>query len=257
MKRKQIWFGLQIVVTLFLLFLLLRNFDWSSFAGLFGKIPPMYYLYFLGLLVLAQIVYAFRWFLVLRSLGVQVSFRQVVEQYLLSIFFSNFLPTAIGGDVAKVYYLGQQKGYLTIGASVFIDRFLGFFSMTLIGTVLLWWLKLTEVPFIVARDALTAGSAAFILVFVVTMAFPVEDWLRDAMSRYTWLDRPGKLAHKFLAQVKTAGQNPLLILAALATVVLYFLLVGIIYTTFFALTAGQNINFGALMAALMSIAILT
>src|SRR5258708_25318644 len=102
MNRKQLMFGLQIVVTLFLLFLLLRNFDWASFAGLFGKIPPIYYLYFLGLLVAAQFVYAFRWFLVLRSLGVEVSFRRVFGQYLMSIFFMNFMPASICGGWATV-----------------------------------------------------------------------------------------------------------------------------------------------------------
>ena len=72
-----------------------------------------------------QVAYAWRWRLLLQAAGVQVPFRHVVRQYFVGIFVNNFLPSTVGGDVAKVYYLGDRYGYRTVTASVAIDRALG------------------------------------------------------------------------------------------------------------------------------------
>jgi uncharacterized protein (TIRG00374 family) len=257
LNRNRLWFGLQLVITLGLLFLLFRTFNWATFLSLFGKIEPGYYLLFLALLTLAQFVYAFRWYLVLRALGSAVSYRKVVQQYFVALFFSNFLPTAIGGDVSKVYYLGQEQGYVTVGAAVFIDRFLGFFWMSLLGTFLLWWLNISITAFVVARDILTVGSIGFLLVFAAIVLFPLQDRLQEIACRNTLMRQPLGLIAKFLEHIRIAGHNPVLVVSALLTVVIYFLLTGLIYRTFFSLTTNVIVPQPALIAIQISMAIAT
>src|SRR5579871_3923790 len=143
MKHNRPLFALQIFITFVLLFMLFRSFNWPQFLSILAGLPPVYYLCFLLLLTVGQLVYAFRWYLILRTLGIQVGYPQVIQQYFIALFFSNFLPTAIGGDVSKIYYLGQQAGYVKVGASVFIDRFLGFFWLTVVGTLMLWLLNIS------------------------------------------------------------------------------------------------------------------
>lgn len=55
---------------------------------------------------------------------------------LIGSFFGNFLPGAVGGDFVKAYYLNKdaKKMSLTL-ASVFIDRYLGYVSLMIIGMI--------------------------------------------------------------------------------------------------------------------------
>src|SRR5258708_5221194 len=256
MKPKRLWFYFQIIVTLGLIFLLLRNFDWVSFGALIQQIPLWFYPLSLGLLFAGQVAYTIRWYIVLRSLDVEVSLIALIEQYLIAIFFSNFLPTAIGGDWSRIYYLGQKKGYINAGASVFTDRFLGFFSMTILATLIIWMLNLTTPTFIVARDLLTIGSVGFVCGFIAIAMFPIDGWIVRLASRYPALSKFGKAAAQFLVQIRQANLRPRVLVASLIMVMIYFGLLAITYQTFFAL-AGSDVNILPLIAALMSIAILT
>lgn len=55
---------------------------------------------------------------------------------LIGAFFNNLLPGAVGGDAVKAYYLYQEtrEGGRSI-ASVFLDRYLGFLGLLIIGLV--------------------------------------------------------------------------------------------------------------------------
>jgi uncharacterized protein (TIRG00374 family) len=255
--RKHLWLLVQILLTLCLVFLLFRNFDWIGFKNLFERIPLWFYPFSFVLLFVAQVVYAYRWYFILRSMGIHEPLHRVFEQYIISIFFNNFLPTSIGGDWSRIYYLGQRRGHVNVGASVFTDRLLGFFSMTLLAAVLIWSLKLTTVAFIVARDLLTIGCIGFFALFLMIATLPIEAWLRKLVMHYSFLARPGELLIRFVVRVRDASLKPQLVGAAIVLVTLYFILVGIFYRIFFSITLDMQINMLPLSAALISIAILT
>jgi uncharacterized membrane protein YbhN (UPF0104 family) len=64
------------------------------------------------------------------------SLRRLFSLYLIGSFFNTFLPGAVGGDAVKSYYLYKEinKGSLSL-ASVFMDRYLGFISLMIMGSV--------------------------------------------------------------------------------------------------------------------------
>src|SRR4030095_10033547 len=99
------------------------------------------------------------------------SFWSRAEQYLLGIFFNNFLPTMIGGDAARGDYLGLLEGYATVAPSMLVDRSLGFLSMALSGTVLVWWLNITTPAFIVARQVLSVLCAVLVAGVAAALTF--------------------------------------------------------------------------------------
>ena len=83
-----------------------------------------------------QAISACRWYLLLKPLGIESSYLKLLSYYMLGMFFNFFLPTAIGGDVVRVYYLNKQTGTLSkSGASVFLDRDLGMAALLLIATM--------------------------------------------------------------------------------------------------------------------------
>src|SRR4051812_33000560 len=129
MTRARLWLIAQLAGTGILLVVLLANFDWSLLAQSLARVSVWFYAWSFALLMVGQALYVYKWRVILRSLGLVVGFRRLFEQHLISMFFGNFLPTSIGGDVAKVYYLGQRDGYVAVGVSVVLDRGLGFVSI--------------------------------------------------------------------------------------------------------------------------------
>ena len=60
----------------------------------------------------------------------------------IGYFFNNFLPTAIGGDLVKAYYVTRKTGNASASfASVFMDRFLGLVTMMFMAGLALVFAK--------------------------------------------------------------------------------------------------------------------
>jgi glycosyltransferase 2 family protein len=70
--------------------------------------------------------------------GLDISFGRVVELSFIGTFFNNFMPTAVGGDIVKVYYVFRHtKEMAKSFIAVFMDRFVGVFSFLLISMFVL------------------------------------------------------------------------------------------------------------------------
>ncbi len=76
---------------------------------------------------------AIRWRLLLHE---DFSFGRLFSFYLMGSFFNHILPGIIGGDAVKAYYLYRDTGRGgSAFASVFMDRYVGFTALMLIGLV--------------------------------------------------------------------------------------------------------------------------
>jgi uncharacterized protein (TIRG00374 family) len=85
-----------------------------------------YLLAAIALYFLVQTISAYRWYLLLKPLEIETGFLKILGLYYLGMYFNFFLPSAIGGDVVKVYYLHKETGRLSAStASVFLDRDIG------------------------------------------------------------------------------------------------------------------------------------
>jgi glycosyltransferase 2 family protein len=135
--RSRWWLVAQAVVTVGLLTLLARSLDLAALRSALVGLPASFYFVSLGVVLGGQVAYAWRWQRLLIAAGVDVPLSNVVRQYFVGIFVNNFLPSTVGGDVAKVYYLGQQHGYRPVTASVAIDRILGVGLLAMLASVTL------------------------------------------------------------------------------------------------------------------------
>src|SRR4051812_24570 len=57
---------------------------------------------------LVQTLSAWRWHLLVKPQGIEIGFGKILAYYFLGMYFNFFLPSAIGGDVFKVYYLHKE-----------------------------------------------------------------------------------------------------------------------------------------------------
>lgn len=82
---------------------------------------------------------AFRLQMILKIQGVNISFVKNYYLWLISLFFNLFLPSAVGGDIAKGYYIYKESGKkMASVTSLFLDRFFGLVTAGSIGLVAFW-----------------------------------------------------------------------------------------------------------------------
>lgn len=97
----------------------------------------------LGLLLAAQLAYfavngvcAWRWQVLLAGRGVRLGFLRLLRYFLNGLFFGNFLPTMVGGDLMRAYLVSDDCGTRSEAlASVLVDRFIGLFGVIITGII--------------------------------------------------------------------------------------------------------------------------
>lgn len=101
----------------------------------------VYIFYAILTFTIAIFVYAFRWQVLLNGYNIKIKTLKLFKFYLIGLFFNNFLPTGIGGDITRIYNLIQEAGDRTIGfASVMTERLLGITSTLILTLLSLTWL---------------------------------------------------------------------------------------------------------------------
>ena len=87
------------------------------------------------------VVAALRWQLFLDAAGVPARPVETLRAYLIGTFVNNFLPSQIGGDVARVFLVGGPGTRVRVAATVVIDR-----ATAIACLVLVAWLALAADP---------------------------------------------------------------------------------------------------------------
>lgn len=122
-----------------------------------------------------------KWHMLLISRGIHVGLWRLFLYYIVAKFYNLVLPTSMGGDVVRIFSLGSHTGRRAEAlASVFVERFSGMVTLTLITLMaLIVNLKTLNIPII------TVSLAACTLVVIIVC------WL-------VFDDRPYHLFRQFL-----------------------------------------------------------
>ena len=100
--------------------------DWDKVGAAFARLQVGLWLAALGLLLVTQVVSAVRWQILARALGFERPLLQLTGIYFIGMYFNLLLPTSVGGDVVRAWYLdGGSRRRLAAFASVFLDRVSG------------------------------------------------------------------------------------------------------------------------------------
>jgi len=228
MTPSRFWLAAQAIVTCALLLLLARNLDLRAMQDVFERLPAWLYAASLAIVLAGQVAYAWRWKLLLRAAGVDVPLAIVTRQYFIGIFANNFLPSTVGGDVAKIYYLGQRHGYRVVAASVAIDRLLGVGLLAALACAALWMSPVTAPRLNVARMA--SGGIAILAASLLLLTHVGTGGLPGRVAVLG--DRAVRMASK-LQQLRVDMAAPLarprVVFQAAAVVIGYALAATIVY----------------------------
>jgi uncharacterized protein (TIRG00374 family) len=139
--NKRLKFALRLTCTVVLFAILLRSVSWPL---LLVKLRDAD----VGLLMVAVvvglsgvIVSAYQWQSLLSAEHIHIDLRRLVDLYLVGIAFNHFLPTGMGGDVVKAYYVGKEgNNHAGSASAVIMCRMTGFWGMLLISMpiVIIW-----------------------------------------------------------------------------------------------------------------------
>jgi uncharacterized protein (TIRG00374 family) len=96
------------------LFVAFSHVNWLYFALSFAMVPVLF------------VLSSLKWKLILDAGERKISFFRLSAIYLVGYFFSNLLPSTVGGDVVRSYYAGKEINNQQYSAvTVFVERFSG------------------------------------------------------------------------------------------------------------------------------------
>jgi hypothetical protein len=141
--RKNLWALLRIVIGLGLIAFLLTRLNLDKVLQNFRGMDTRY----LGLALICYflfiIVSAWRWQILLEYKRIPMPFVRTSLVYFIALFFTNFLPTTVGGDVMRVVYSVKDRKADAV-AVVLVDRILGFVGLFVFGLVAVLYLYVSQ-----------------------------------------------------------------------------------------------------------------
>jgi uncharacterized membrane protein YbhN (UPF0104 family) len=112
---------------------LTRDEMYIKVAGIFGQMNLWLFAAVLAVYVVTQALMGLRWWLLMRSQSVFVGLWPAVRLIFLGLFYNNFLPGAVGGDLVRAWYVTRHtEKRFEAAISVVMDRLIG-----LAGTVIM------------------------------------------------------------------------------------------------------------------------
>jgi len=119
------------LLAVILLVILVKEESGHEIASALKCISLWYFLAGIQVLLISRLFIVARWHILLRSAGVEISYRNTAMLTFTGLFGNNFLPTTIGGDVVRLAG-AMQLGYdhAICLASLIADRLVGIIGMS-------------------------------------------------------------------------------------------------------------------------------
>ncbi len=165
LKKKSFIIVLKTIISISLLTFLLLNIEWDKVLENLRS-ANIFLLLIASLLNLTErFELTFKWNLLIRARNIIVKFGRLFLINAIGSFLGIFLPSSLGTDVVRGYYLVKDNSEKTVSiSSVFVDRVLGMFSLLTFGVVSVFFAG-------DLIDKFNIKSYVIVLFFVVVIAF--------------------------------------------------------------------------------------
>ncbi len=181
----------RLLVSVALLSFVLRSIDLAALWQRVRGMNPTWIVLALLSYVFIQAVTVWRWHRLLRAQHVDVPTRTLRESVWVSLFFNNFLPSGIGGDVMRIADTAPAAGSKTLATTVvLVDRALGLAAMILVASFGAFAASLVGVRVPGARWLwMVAGASVVLAVPVIAIPSLTAYLLRPLrLLKRPWVD---------------------------------------------------------------------
>jgi len=234
-NRQTLLRGAGSALALILLLVLIKEESGAEILSALRRVSWGYFLAAIFALLISRVFITARWFTLLRFAELEISFLRVSQLTFTGLFASNFLPTTIGGDVARlagVMQLGYDRAVCL--ASLIADRLIGMAGMVFtlpFGLVPAW--SLMQAP--------AAQSA-----FLPSLYRKGVNFLQRALETFgVWARRPQALLLSLLATFANMAFIFLsiwLLIRGMEKNIPYWLIAGLWSLTYFVTLVPVSIN---------------
>ncbi len=101
--RKQILLILKILVSVGLIWFLIGNIDLGDAKARVLAADPRFFVAAVAFLIVQMSVAGARWWVVMRAIGHPLAWSELTRLFYIGVFFSQALPSAVGGDPIRMY----------------------------------------------------------------------------------------------------------------------------------------------------------
>lgn len=134
--------------------------DWSQVSEAFANLHLGPWLAALGLYLGAQVISSLRWQHLARPLGFEGPLARFTGYCFIGMYFNLMLPTSVGGDVVRAWYLDNRPGRrMDAFLSVLIDRLIGLLALLALACVAVAACPI-ELPVWIRVSVWACGAAA-------------------------------------------------------------------------------------------------
>jgi uncharacterized membrane protein YbhN (UPF0104 family) len=108
---------------------------WDKMGEIFKRLNPFVFAGTLAVFMVGHMLVGFRWWLLLRTQDIFIPFWAAIRLYFLGWFYNNFMPSSVGGDLVRAWYVTRHTDKKFEAAlSVFVDRIVGLASTLVIAS---------------------------------------------------------------------------------------------------------------------------
>lgn len=127
---------IRVILTGICVFIVIRLVKWDEFFTLLGRLDVTLYAISVIAILLPIVFLSIRWQIILGSQGIVLEFPRTFVINYAGMFFNNFLPGSIGGDIAKAIVVSKdEKRKAICVATVILDRLIGLVALFLIAFI--------------------------------------------------------------------------------------------------------------------------
>jgi uncharacterized membrane protein YbhN (UPF0104 family) len=132
--RRVMVMALKLAVSVALLAWLFSRVDMAALWATARRASPVWMMIAFAIYSLNVLLSIWRWWLLVGAQDLDVPFRKLSASMLVALFFNNFLPSNIGGDVIRISDTAKAAGSKTLATTiVLVDRTMGMMGLVLVA----------------------------------------------------------------------------------------------------------------------------
>jgi len=227
---------LKVAISLGLIVFLINQVNFKEIVIIMKEVDVAMIIYALIFILIQIFIATIRWLLVLQCQKITLDYKNILQILWIGLFFNQAMPSSVGGDVIRGYYLKKQGS--TLGSStlgVLMDRLFGMMGLTI--------LVLATIPllFDLISDPIARTGMLFIAlgIFLSLLFVFFTDKLPGNFSHFKIIRGFYSLSIG-IRRCLSKRFNGLFIL--IVSILIHFL--SVVIVMIIAIGLGMNINFG-------------
>lgn len=167
--------------------------DLGATVDILLRVPGYWIAVILALWTVDRLLMAWKWSFLLRALGVKIPLSTLTRLYYQGTFIGTFLPSGVGGDIARAYWVTRSSGAThEVYASVLMEKLIGFLSAVnwaFAGGAVFAGYLLHEAAAVWVAAAL-GGTLLLNILFVFSLQPSCARFMQRPLHRLPWSGLP-------------------------------------------------------------------